>query len=117
MTSALTVCFGVCRLDSQEGELPQLLKQHSEEVRVLKSKLKKSREVAESHREQYDMLALEVHQLKDRNKKLEGMNKKKNLLERNRLTAELADVKSALEERERRVVVSSTKSLDWCDRI
>ena len=98
----------MCRLDSQEGELPQLLKQHSEEVRVLKSKLKKSREAAEGHKEQYDLLVLEIHQLKDRNKKLEGMNKKKNLLERERLTAELDDLKRALEERERRVVVSST---------
>ena len=101
------MCGGVClyRLDSQEGELPQLLKQHNEEVRVLKSKLKKSRETAEGHREHYDMLVLEVHQLKDRNKKLEGMSKKKNLLERERLTTELSDVKRALEERERRIVV------------
>ena len=71
LTLIFTVCCGdVCRLDLQEGELPQLLRQHNEEVRVLKRKLKKSREAAEGHMEQYDMLVLEVHKRNDRNKKL-----------------------------------------------
>ena len=99
-------CEPFCRYESKEGDFPQILRHHSEEIRMWKSKVKKYQDGWESNRRQLEGVQYEVGRLKERNRKLELMNKKKHLDERESLAATVEDMKKKLEEKDRRIVVS-----------
>ena len=96
------------RYDTREGDIPRILHQHAEEVRMLKSKIQKSRGASEGYKQQLVTVGLEVQRLTERNRKLESVNKKKNLEERNILSARLECANGMLEEKEKRIAVSRT---------
>ena len=71
-----------------------------------KSKVKKIQDSYESSKKQLEGAQYEMERLKDRNKKLESMNKRKQLDERESLMAVVEEVRMKLEERDRRIAVS-----------
>ena len=104
------------RYDTREGDFPRILHQHAEEVRMLKSKIQKSRGASEGYKQQLVTVGLEVQRLTERNRKLESVNNKKNLEERNILSAQLECANGMLEEKEKRIAVSRTWYtflIDW----
>ncbi len=96
------------RIQTQEGELPQILTRHTEEVRGLREQLHRSQEAARTHHQRANELHQELLRLSDRKKKLEGVVKKKHLLEREALTTELQEKGNKLGEKDRRILVSIT---------
>ena len=103
---SLQFCEPFCRYESKEGDFPQILRHHSEEIRMWKSKVKKYQDGWESNKRQLEGIQYEVERLKERNRKLEMMNKKKHLDERESLAATVEEMKKKLEERDKRIVVS-----------
>ena len=94
------------KYQNQEGELPQILIQHSEEVRMLKEQLKKSQASLAMHQNQLKDTQQKLLQMSERNKKLEALVKKKGLLEREMLTYQLQDAQLAIADKDRRISVS-----------
>jgi len=99
------------KYQSQEGELPQILIQHSEEVRMLKEQLKRSQTSLVLHQSQLKDTQQKLLQTSERNKKLEALVKKKGLLEREMLTYQLQEAQLAIIEKDRRISVSGYISL------
>ena len=94
------------KYQNQEGELPQILIQHSEEVRILKEHLKKSQASLTLHQSQLKDTQQKLLQTSERNKKLEALVKKKGLLEREMLTYQLQEVQLATVDKDRKISVS-----------
>lgn len=98
------------KYQNQEGELPQILKQHSEEVRMLKEQLKRSQASLTMHQTQLKDSQQKLLQTSERNKKLEALVKKKGLLEREMLTYQLQEAQLAIVDKDRRISVSVSSS-------
>lgn len=94
------------KYQNQEGELPQILTQHSEEVRVLKEQLKRGQTSLTMHQNQLKDTQQKLLQTTERNKKLEALVKKKGLLEREMLTYQLQEAQLAIADKDRRISVS-----------
>ena len=95
----------------KEGELPQILMQHAEEVRALKEQHRRSHEAASSYQQKANDLRQELLRVSDNKKRLEEVVKKRRLLEREALTIELQEANDRMEEKNRRIAVSSLKVL------
>ena len=90
---------------TQEGELPQILMRHGEEVRALKEQLRRSQESSSSYHRKLNDLRRELLRLTDRKKKLEEVVKKRHLLERETLTLQLQEANEKMEAKEKQFAV------------
>lgn len=98
------------KFQSQEGELPQILLRHAEEVRVVREQLRKSQETAGGYQRKLNELRQELLRVSDRKKKLEEVVKKKHLLEREALTIQLQVANDTIEEKDRKITVSDSET-------
>ena len=87
------------KYQNQEGELPQILQHHSEEVGTLKEQLKRSQASLAVHQTQ-------LVQMSEKHKKLDALVKKKGLQERDMLTYQLQEAQLAITDKDRRISVS-----------
>ncbi|NXO01248.1 LCA5 protein, partial [Rhinopomastus cyanomelas] len=91
------------KFEDTENEISQLLAQHSNEMRVLKERLRKSQErerAAEKHLKDSED---ELHRTKTALQKLKQLSADKHLAERHDLAKRLAHAESRLEDSEKRI--------------
>lgn len=91
------------KLQHQEGELPQILVRHAEEVRVLREQLRRSQEASHAAEKKLAEVREELHKMSGRTKELEGMAKKKDLMERVALTLELQQANDTINSKDRKI--------------
>jgi len=96
------------KYQSKEGELPQILIQHAEEVRALREQLKRTQEASGGYQRKVNDLRQELQRVSERRKKLEEVVKRRHLLERETLTVQLQEANDSAEEKNRRIAVSRT---------
>ena len=94
------------KYQNQEGELPQILQHHSEEVRMLKEQLKRSQASLAVHQTQLKDTQQRLQQMSEKNKRLDALVKKKGLQERDMLTYQLQEAQLAIADKDRRISVS-----------
>lgn len=94
------------KYQNQEGELPQILQHHSEEVRTLKEQLKRSQASLAVHQTQLKDTQQRLLQMSEKNQKLDALVKKKGLQERDMLTYQLQEAQMAIADKDRRISVS-----------
>jgi len=91
------------KYQSKEGELPQILIQHAEEVRALREQLKRTQEASGGYQRKVNDLRQELQRVSERRKKLEEVVKRRHLLERETLTVQLQEANDSAEEKNRRI--------------
>ena len=93
------------RIVKQEDEMPQILRRHEEEVKTLRTLLKKKdKEVAERSRKSTELLE-EMQRLSELNKKLQSLVKNGKLQERDRLSAQVEEMRQLLQKKDQRTTV------------
>ena len=94
------------KLSKQEGELPQLLNSHGQEVRVLKEQLRRSQEQYNTSQRKINEMSLELVKVNDQKKKLQEVSRRHNLMERDMLTSQLKQTNESLSEKDKKISVS-----------
>ena len=94
------------KLQHQEGELPQILARHAEEVRALREQLRRSHEAARAAEKRLTEVGEELHRASGRVKELENVVKKKDLMERAALTLELQQANDTISAKDKKITVS-----------
>lgn len=95
------------KLDNAEAELPQLMKKHSEELRVVQEKYRRQKESADKARDSLKKREEDLSKTQDKLRKYQKMVKDKNLLEKNNLSKKVEELEKQVEERNNKISVSS----------
>ena len=94
------------KLQHQEGELPQILASHAQEVRALREHLRRTQEVAHVAEKKLTEVREELLKTSGRVKELEDAARKKDLMERVALTLQVQQANDGISAKDKKIAVS-----------
>jgi len=99
------------KLDNAEAELPQLMKKHGEELRVVQEKYRRQKEAADKARDSLKKREDDLSKTQDKLRKYQKMVKDKNLLEKNNLSKKVDELEKQVEDKNNKISVSASCSI------
>jgi len=99
------------KLDNAEAELPQLMKKHGEELRVVQEKYRRQKEAADKARDNLKKREDDLSKTQDKLRKYQKMVKDKNLLEKNNLSKKVDELEKQVEDKNNKISVSASCSI------
>ncbi|KAK2159587.1 hypothetical protein LSH36_150g02011 [Paralvinella palmiformis] len=91
------------RYEGQESEVPQLIKRHTEEIRVLREQLRRQKEKYHKTEKKRNETDDELSRTKRLLKKMKGLVEDKELKERDELSQKLSKLESEVDEKTRKI--------------
>jgi len=99
------------KLDNAEAELPQLMKKHGEELRVVQEKYRRQKEAADKARDSLKKREDDLSKTQDKLRKYQKMVKDKNLLEKNNLSKKVDELEKQVKDKNNKISVSASCSI------
>ncbi|XP_065201956.1 lebercilin [Planococcus citri] len=97
------------KYQSQESHLPQLMKSHEEELRVLTIKHKKLRSAYNELESRHNKQCTELMNMKDRHKHLLQISQDKHLLQREQLAKQIEEMKTVMNDLKNKIKLQSRR--------
>ena len=94
------------RYEAQENDIPQLMKRHAEEVRVLREQLRRQKEKYQKTEKKLNETDEELSRTKRLLKKMKGLVEDKQLKERDALSQNLSKLEAEVDDKTRKIQVS-----------
>ncbi|XP_069668996.1 lebercilin [Periplaneta americana] len=101
--------LALSKYESSKAELPQLIRSHNEEVRVLRAKVKQLRSQCREKDHKIKELDADLQSLRDQHRHLLKLSRERNLGDREQLTKQVEDLKEIIKDQDIRIQTLNRK--------